>query len=183
MHGGTGDSFQTDAVKKNPPSTPVLSVQNRHTGNRDNLHCRCGCAAECKRHKSCSFPSVAVMKRDSFFVLFCFFLHQLNKSTLCSSFLSTNCLGCVSFLSEPSLLPPRIHHVGPGLLSHVLRQTGLTAGGGGEGSAIKNGGESLRRKAETAESALPNTHPRTHSRVSPGNCWVLKVLYQDRQHM
>lgn len=69
-------------------------------------------------------------------VLFCcfvfFFLHQLNKSTLCSSFLSTNCLGCVSFLSEPSLPPPRIHHVGPGLLSHVLRQTGLTAGGGGE---------------------------------------------------
>lgn len=41
----------------------------------------------------------------------------------------------------------------------------------------------LIRNPERAESALPNTHPRTDSRVSPGNCSLLQVLDQDREDM
>lgn len=59
LHFLRGDSLQTDTVKK---KKTVLSAQNKQAGKADNLSCRCGCAAECQRHKSCLFPFVVVMK-------------------------------------------------------------------------------------------------------------------------
>lgn len=77
-----------------------------------------------------------------------------------------------SFLSEPSLPapPPPLHSSRRSKSPLARAQTNGPDKGGGVGGAIKNGGESDRliREAESAESALPYSHPRAYSRVFPG---------------
>lgn len=155
-----------DGWRLKTPPTPALSAQNRRTGTTDDLYRRRGRAcAQLRMQQNASGTKASLFllsrcwKAASGRKRFFFCLTRRIESLLL--FLGTNGLGCVSFLSEPSPSAPRIHHVGASLLSHVLRETGLMGGGR---PAIKNGGESdwLIRRAESAESALTNTHPRTY---------------------
>lgn len=123
--------WQFTGCLKNPPSTPFLSVQHKHTGNADNLYCWCGCAAECKRHKHLLWRWwKAGLKRTGRVAktqLFSPSTAQVDTLLLFSSHkLSRLC-------ELPAWTGPSASPHSSRLLSHALRQTGLTGWGVGGG--------------------------------------------------